>query len=289
MTNHVNRAVIVDLGPSPPSGVTIAPASPSVSVPAHSTVSLTLSVSVAAGESPATDLVALDPSFVYGGERYPLAGAELTLDIPYTSLAAAYDTIAISDDSDVAAADFDGDGNSYSEQALTAAGLFPGATQTVGATTLQWPDVPAGTPDSVLADGQTVLLIGSPSDTQLTVLGASSGSNESGTGAIEYSDGTVQPYTLTLDNWFDPPSSSSNAAIATTAYINDSAESGGQGVVTVRDRNAYVFAVQIPLQPGHTVSSVTLPMVATLPGVYPMHVFALGLGSTAYTSPSSRR
>ena len=27
-------------------------------------------------------------------------------------------------------------------------------------------------------------------------------------------------------------------------------------------------------------SSVTLPMVATLPGVYPMHVFALGLGST---------
>jgi len=150
---------------------------------------------------------------------------------------------------------------------------------------LQWPDVPAGTPDSVLADGQTVSLAGSPSDTLLTVLGASSGANESGTGTIEYSNGTVQPYTLTLDNWFNPPSSSSNTAIATSAYINDSTGSGNQGVAGQRDHKAYVFAVSIPLQPGATVSSVTLPMVATLPGVYPMEVFALGLGSTAYASP----
>jgi beta-glucosidase len=285
VTSHVNRAVIVHLDPSPPSGVTITPASPSLSVPAHRTVSLSLAVSVAAGESPATDLVALNPSFVQRRKRYPLAAAELTLDIPYASLAASYDTIAISDDSDVGAADFDGDGNSYSEQALTAAGLSPGATLTVGATTLQWPDVPAGTPDSVLADGQTVSLAGSPSDTLLTVLGASSGANESGTGTIEYSNGTVQPYTLTLDNWFNPPSSSSNTAIATSAYINDSTGSGNQGVAGQRDHKAYVFAVSIPLQPGATVSSVTLPMVATLPGVYPMEVFALGLGSTAYASP----
>jgi hypothetical protein len=156
---------------------------------------------------------------------------------------------------------------------------------TVGATTLQWPDVPAGTPDSVFADGQTVSLAGSPSDTQLTVVGASSGANESGTGAIEYSDGTVQPYTLTLDNWFNLPSTASNAEIATTTYTNDSTGSGNQSVVGQRDHNAYVFAVSIPLQPGDTISSVTLPMVATLPGVYPMHVFALGLGSTADASP----
>jgi beta-glucosidase len=286
VTSHMNRPVIVQLHPSPPPGVTIAPASPSVSVPANRTVSLPLSVSVPAGESPASDLVALNPSFVYRGKSYPLASAGLTIDIPYASLAAAYDTIAISDDSDVAAADFDGAGNSYSEQALTAAGLSPGATVTVGATTLQWPDVPAGTPDSVLADGQTVSLVGSPADTQLTVLGASSGANESGTGAIEYTDGTVQPYALTLDNWFNLPSSASDAEIATTAYINDSTGSGNQSVVGQRDHDAYVFAVSIPLQPGKTVASATLPMAATLPGVYPMHVFALGLGSTAYPSPA---
>jgi hypothetical protein len=285
VTSQMNRAVTVQLDPSPPSGVTIAPSSPSVSVPAHRTVSLPLSVSVAAGEPPGTDLVALNPTFVDLGKRYPLAAAELTVDIPYASLAAAYDTTAISDDSNVAAADFDGDGNSYSEQALTAAGLFPGATVTVGANMLQWPAVPAGTPDSVLADGQMILLAGSRADTQLTLLGASSGANESGTGAIGYSNGTVQPYTLTLDNWFNPPSSSSTTAIATTAYMNDSTGSGNRGVVGQRAHKAYVFAVSIPLQPGSTVSSVTLPMVATLPGVYPMHVFALGLGGTASASP----
>ena len=118
-------------------------------------------MSVAAGQAPATDRVALIPSFTYRGVSYPLASAELTVDIPYASLPAAYDTNAISDDGDIAAANFDGNGNSYSEQALTAAGLAPGATVTVDGTTLQWPSVPAGTPDSVLADGQTISLAGS--------------------------------------------------------------------------------------------------------------------------------
>jgi beta-glucosidase len=286
VTSQMNRRVRVELKPSPPPGVAVAPVSPSVSVPAHGTVSLRLSVAAAAGEPPATDFVALHPSFVDHGRRYSLGTSVLTVDVPYASLAAAFNTNAISDDTDVAAASFDGNGNSYSEQALTSVGLSPGASVTVGATTLQWPDVPAGTPDSVLADGQTVSLAGSPADTQLIVLGASSGAKESGNGAVEYSDGTIQPYRLTLDNWFNLPSGS-NAAIATTAYVNDSTGDGNQGVVGQRHHNAYVFAVSIPLQSGKTVSSVTLPRVGLLPGVYPMHVFALGLGSTTYAPSSS--
>jgi hypothetical protein len=258
--------------------VTIAPASPQVSVPARHKVSLKFSVSVAAGQAAASDRVALIPSFTYRGTRYPLASAELTVEIPYASLPAAYDTTAISDDSDIAAADFDGDGNSYSEQALTAAGLAPGATVTVDGATLQWPGVPAGTPDSVLADGQTISLAGSSAAAQLIVLGASSGTKQTGTGVIDYTDGTMQPYALTLDNWFNPPSSPSNSAIATAAYVNDS--TGAAGVVGQRHHKAYVFAAAIPLPAGKTVSSVTLPTVATLPGVYPMHVFALGLATT---------
>ena len=117
--------VVVHLTPSLPPGVTIAPASPAVSVPAHHTVSLKFSVSVAAGQAPAADRIALIPSFTYRGTSYPLAAAQLTVDIPYASLPAAYDTTAISDDSNIAAANFDGNGNSYSEQALTAAGLAP--------------------------------------------------------------------------------------------------------------------------------------------------------------------
>jgi beta-glucosidase len=278
VTSHMKRAVVVHLIPSLPPGVTITPASPSVSVPAHHTVSLKVSLAVAAGTPPATERVALVPSFTYRGVRYPLAAAGLTLDVPYASLAAAFDTNAISDDSNIAAGNFDGNGNSYSEEALTAAGLAPGASLTVDGAQLQWPDVPAGTPDSVLADSQTVALAGSPGDTQLIVLGASSGARESGTGTIEYSDGTVQPFTLTLDNWFNP-ATGSNTAIAEAAYVNDSTGSGDKGVVGKRRHKAYVFAVSIPLQAGKTIASVTLPMVATLPGVFPMHVFALGLSS----------
>ena len=73
-----------------------------------------------------------------------MAAAGLNVDVPYASLQAAYDSRAISDDSNVAAANFDGDGNSYSEQALTAAGLARGAAVTVDATTLQVARCPSG-------------------------------------------------------------------------------------------------------------------------------------------------
>ena len=277
VTSHMNRAVVVHLASSLPPGVTIAPASPAVRVPGHRTISFKVSVSVAAGQAPATDRVALIPSFTYRRTSYPLAAARLTVYVPYSSLPAAYDTTAISDDSNIAAANFDGNGNSYSEQALTAAGLAPGATVAVQGTTLQWPNVPAGTPDSVLANGQTISLAGSSAATQLVVMGASSGAKESGTGMIEYTDGTIQRYTLTLDDWFRSATNPSTTTI-TAAYVNDSTGAGNHGVVGQRRHKAHVFAVSIPLQAGKTVSSVTLPTVATLPGVYPMHVFAMGFG-----------
>jgi beta-glucosidase len=278
LTSHLDRAATFQLAPSPPSGVTVTPATSPVSVPAHRTVSLTLSVSVATGEPPGTYTIPLSPSFTDRGKRYPLAAAELPVSIVYPSLAAAYDTVAISDNSDIGAADFDDSGNSYSEQALVAAGLDPGATLAVGPATLQWPDVAAGTPDSVRSNGQTISLAGSPSNTQLTMLGASSQTGASGMGAIHYTDGTVQSYELTLDDWFYPPRDSSNTTIATTTYINDSTADGNGGVTGHRRQTANVFAVSIPLQPGKTVSSVTLPTVPSAPGTYPMHVFALGLG-----------
>jgi beta-glucosidase len=289
ITSHMSEAVVVDLTPSLPYGVTISPASPAVTVPANSTVKLTMAVSVASGTSPRTDRVPLGPSFTYGGMQYPMAAAGLTVDVPYATLKAAYDGTAISDDSDINAANFDGKGNSYSEQALTAAGLARGAAVTVDATTLRWPDAPAGNADSVLAKGQTILIPASSTATQLTFIGASSMHGEpgtstiydSGTGTIEYTDGTTQSYRLTFDDWFKPPDSSSNTTVATAAYVNDSKRSGNHGVAGRRNHEARVFAVSIHLDPGKTISSVTLPKVATLPGVYPMHVFAVALGGSS--------
>jgi beta-glucosidase len=278
VTSRMDKAVVVNLAPSLPAGVTISPAPPTVRVPAHSKVSLRFTVAVAAGTASTGEQVPLVPSFTYAGKSYPLAATALNLDIPYASLAAAFDSNAISDDSNIAAANFDGDGNSYSEQALTAAGLAPGANVTVNESTLQWPAVAAGQPDSVLADGQTITLADTAAATQLTFLGASSGNDESGTGLIEYTDGSTQSYSLALDDWFNNPDSASNNTVANAAYVNDSTASTNNGVAGQRSHKARVFGVTIQLTPGKTVSSVTLPNVATLPGIYPMHIFALGLG-----------
>ncbi|HET9094402.1 MAG TPA: glycoside hydrolase family 3 C-terminal domain-containing protein [Solirubrobacteraceae bacterium] len=279
VTSRMNRRVLVHLSPSLPAGVTLTPAAPAVTVPALRTVHLRFTIAVAAGVAPTADQLALIPSFTYRGESYPLEAAALRLEIPYASLAQSYDTAAISDDANVGAANFDGNGNSYSQQALVAAGLAPGATVAVGGTTLAWPAVAAGAPDSTLADGQTILLPPTPGATQLTVLGASSGANETGSGTIQYTDGTVQHYNVTLDDWFNPSAGPSNTAVATAAYINNSTGAGNNGVVGQRRHRAAVFGASIPLLAGKTASSVTLPTVATLPGVFPMHLFALGLGS----------
>jgi beta-glucosidase len=278
VTSHMTKSVVVNLKPSLPAGVTITPSVPAVTVPANRTVTLTLAVTVAAGTASASDNMPLDPSFTYLGKTYPLASAGLTVQIPYATLQAAFDSNAISDDSNISAANFDGDGNSYSAEALSAAGLAPGGTVTIGQTELQWPDVASGTADSVLTDGQTIQVAGVAGDTQLAFLGASSGNDASGPGTIFYTDGTMQSYTLTFDDWFNNPDSASNNIVATANYINDSTGSGNNGVVGQRSHKARVFSVSIPLLAGKTVSAVTLPMVATLPGVFPMHIFALGVG-----------
>ncbi|MGC9221472.1 MAG: glycoside hydrolase family 3 C-terminal domain-containing protein [Solirubrobacteraceae bacterium] len=281
VASHINHAVTVVLGPVAPAGVTITPAAPSVRVGAHGTASLQFAVSVASGTAPASDAVALNPTFTEGRATYQLAIAELTVAVPYQTLADAFNSTAVSDDTAVGSADFDGAGNSYSAQALEAIGLTPGVTLTADGVDVQWPDVPAGTPDNVTAEGQTILLDGSGLDTQLSIVGASAGADESGIGTIQYTDGTVQPFTLTLDNWFNGPDTTGEAALATAAYINSSTGVDNNGVIGRRDHQANIFAVSIPLTVGKTVVSVTLPMVGTLPGVFPMHIFAVGVGAPA--------
>ncbi len=104
VTSHMSQAVVVDLTPAVPSGVTIAPTSPAVAVPANSTVNLMIAVAVAPGTSPRAYHVPLGPSFTYDDMSYPMAAAGLTVEVPYASLHAAYDSRAISDNSDIAAA-----------------------------------------------------------------------------------------------------------------------------------------------------------------------------------------
>jgi hypothetical protein len=278
----MQNPVVVDLRPSLPAGVRIKPDPAEIAVPGNGTATIQLTVSVAPGTTPRSDSVALNPGFSYRHTRYPMAATAVTVDVPYRSLQAAYDNRGISDNRAVKAADFDGSGISYSHQALSGAGLGHGTKFHVGATSLVWPDVAPGTPDNVTLEGQTIRMPAPSTATQLTFVGASggvqtSGGDESGFGVIEYTDGTDQPYILTLDNWFRN-ARTPDSSVTTVPYANETNGSGSRGGPGKREQAVHVFATSIALEPGKRVASVTLPSVATLPGDFPMHVFALAFG-----------
>ena len=75
-----------------------------------------------------TYTVPLSLTATEGGKAYPLAPVDLTVNVAYRSLAAAFDNTGIANESDPGSANFDGSGYSYSEQQLTTAGEVPGAT-----------------------------------------------------------------------------------------------------------------------------------------------------------------
>jgi beta-galactosidase len=228
-----------------------------------------------------------------GGQGGPVsAAASFTLDgaqvsqsaqVPVslvTSLADTFNNTGISDDSDVTSADFDGVGNSFSAQALAAAGLSPGGSFSSGGISLTWPDVSPGSPDNVVSQGQTVLVSGT--GTQLAFVGAGSPSNEGGTGTIYYTDGSTSSYIVTLDNYFDAASTPGNATVAQMSYCNDSnPATEGNGQPGQRQQTVYIFCAAVPFATGKTVQAVTLPTGGSIPSsgrITGMHVFALGVG-----------
>jgi len=193
-----------------------------------------------------------------------------TIDVlsAYQTLAAAFNNTGISADADVGGADLDGAGNSYSAQALAAAGLAPGATFTRDGITFAWPAVQPGQPDNVVAQGQTILLSGS--GTTLGVIGAGTSSSVSGSGTVYYSDGSTSGFRITLDDYLGAPAG--NAVIATLPYLNNAGQ---------RQQTGYVFYASARLDPAKTVQAITLPAGGTTPAsgkITGMHIFALGVG-----------
>ena len=130
----------------------------------------------------------------------------------------------------------------------------------------------------MLADGQTIALTGSGS--RLGFLGSTSRGPITGDGTLHYEDGTTSEYTVTLDDYFNPPRSG-NEVVSTMSYINTTNPArADDGVGGRRTEEVYVFSVAVPLQQGKALAGVTLPDVAdTVDGGRPgFHVFALGVG-----------
>ena len=183
-----------------------------------------------------------------------------------------YDNMGISDDTNQSCADYDGDGYSYSQQALTAAGLAPGASLSAGGLTYTWPDVASCTNDNILAAGQTMLVSGKSGATQLGLLESSSNGGTSGPITINYTDGTSTTATLASSDWAGGPGTT-ETAVATMAYRN--ADSGGSQAITM-----YVYATTVPIDSSKTVASVTFPDISASIGssTSAMHVFDVTTG-----------
>ena len=251
------------------SGITVMPASGSAAVAPGACASASLTVSVSAGAAPGAVTVPISVTGVTSDAATLLSpGAAVEVTIPYPSLAAAFDNVGITDDSDPAPGNFDGYGNSFSATALAAVGLTPGGTVTADGVTFSWPDVPSGEPDNVVASGQIIALSGSGST--LGFLGVADNGIASGTGAITYADGTTQSFTIEYQNWIMATPVDGDTLVATTAYFNRTTKGAA--------RTPSVFAATVPLTAGKPVASVTLPdasVAAVSTSTVSMHVFAI--------------
>ncbi|MGI5227759.1 GH92 family glycosyl hydrolase [Actinoallomurus sp. CA-142502] len=236
-----------------PSGVTVSPSSGTLKVSPDGSASADLTV--AAGD--------VDGNYPVKFTLTSAAGKILPVSLSVIvakpgDLGPFYDNTGISDDSAPSSANYDGGGWSYSSQALTAAGLTPGASVTAGGLTYQWPDVAAGKPDNITVGGQTIPVSAPAGATKLGFLGSAYNAGtegSSGTATITYTDGSTSTASLGFSDWTlsagKGTPSFGNVIAGTAAYRNHT--SGKDNVKT------YVFAQTIPISSGKTVASVTLP------------------------------
>lgn len=235
------------------------------------TVRTTWQVSVPADATPgAYDLSATATFTDANGTGSSSDAASVSL--PFTSLAAAFDNPGISDDTNMAAGNLDGGNASYSAQALAAGtpSLTPGATVTHDGLSFTWPDAQPGTPDNVVAGGQTIAVSGSGST--LGLLGAGDYGTASGTATITYTDGTTQSFELSYADWWANAPVNGDDILTTVPYLNNASGRNNHAVS--------VYSASVPLQAGKTVQYLTLPDIShgAINGQVAMHVFAVAIG-----------
>lgn len=187
--------------------------------------------------------------------------------LAYKSLADAYNNVAITDESATAGGNFDGYGNSFSQQALTAAGAGPGAIVTVDGVKFGWPDVPAGQPDNVATAGQTIALSGQ--GTAIAFLGSEAG-NVRPEVTVHYTDGSRSTGLLGFPNWCCESDDEYGSRIAIDTDHNNTPTGPGHFGIHYK-----IYYNTVPADPTKTIAAVTLPSSSAL------HIFALSIKPTA--------
>ncbi|MEU8280062.1 glycoside hydrolase N-terminal domain-containing protein [Microbispora bryophytorum] len=186
------------------------------------------------------------------------------------SLEELFSNVAVTDDTNTAPGNFDGNGASISAQALASVGVTPGATVTANGLNFTWPDVTVGTPDNAIASGQSLKVTGTGKTLGFLLTGTYGA--VSGPATVVYKDGTRQTFTLSSPDWYGAPSSGS-AAVAVAPYQN---RPNNQR----QNTPATIYYSGVALQ-NKEISRVDLPNISAgaANGVATMHIFAVALDS----------
>ena len=149
-------------------------------------------------------------------------------------------------------------------------GRVAGRPLTADGVQYAFPSAAVGTPDNVIAGGQTIKLLPVSGASKIGILGAATNGPSTGQMTITYTDGSSQQAALGFSDWTLNANSSSpsygNTEVAQTPYRNTTAG-------TSQTVNTYLLSTSVPITAGKTVASVTLPS-STNQGS--LHVFAIG-------------
>ncbi|WP_371789776.1 GH92 family glycosyl hydrolase [Streptomyces sp. NBC_01471] len=253
---------------SPPKGLTVSAATRQLKLD-RATGSGSVGLTVEAGPTTPEGYYEVPLTVRGSGKGNSVRLSAIVLVAADGSPAAAYDNTGLSDDADHGQADFDGAGNSYSRQALAAAGLKGGARIEASGTSFVWPAAPQGRPDNVVADGRTLDLSRSAKDAKrLLFVGSATNGDHQDSAKVTFTDGSTGTADLSFGDWALPGGGTDpvfgNTLVARAAYRNQSGGTGGA---------ASIFATApFEVPGGKQIKSVTLPKNPQL------HVFAVGLG-----------
>jgi hypothetical protein len=203
-------------------GFTLSPADDRITVPAGGTTSTALTATAAAdaaGASPSPARIYLTASAA--GQPETAAGSVELAVLWYPggtqpSLPATFNNTGITDDSNTAPGNFDLVGNSYSAQGLVAAGFSPDATVSHDGVSFTWPDVPPGTPDNTVTNGQIIAVSGRGS--KFGFLGGAAFGTQTGSAFVTYTDGSIEKAQLTFGDWYGVSPAPGNDTVVTVPW-----------------------------------------------------------------------
>jgi hypothetical protein len=166
-------------------------------------------------------------------------------------------------------------GKSFSATALATAGLTAGADVTAAGIDFgPWHPQTSDSTDNVIAAGQTIAVTGT--GTKLGFLGFSTTHGVSESGTLTFTDGTSQPFTLTLSDWTDTTPATGDTLVAKTTYANQHTSTYNGSTTTVSGSfSVYAYTVTRPA--GKPLASGTPPTRAPS-GATSQHLFAIALG-----------